>query len=279
MAIDDTDEPSGVTTEDTLIGAHTEDTNMAYGRNRFTRSSSRRNITKATGGMRANPAGAMELIRHSVINTAGTGNNTLADGKARAYPLCVYYGISGNSTSTPNESSSASIANLSRVDNIEIELTITQSDTSKPNDVYIGFITTSFNDAMWLNTDALAENYASLISPFDYTSSTGLMNLYSGTKDLTINQWRQSSTLRHFIRGFSKNTRTLCSGRPIIMNQVVPLPAKCKRGQQGMGFWIVIMNDSYNGQGETASGDGTNINIQMSSSFKEIPNITPPISA
>lgn len=277
--MDAIDEHTDATTDATLIGAHTEDTNMAFGRNRFTRSSARRNITKATGGMRANSAGAMQLIRHSVVNVSGAlGNNTLADGKAVAIPLCVYLGTSGNSTSIPNESSSVSIANLSRVDNIELELTITQSDTSKPNDVYIGFITTSFNDAMWLNTTALAENYASLIAPVDYTNSNGYMVTYSGAEDLTINQWRQSSTLRHFIRGFSKNTRTLYSGRPIIMNQVVPLPAKCKRGQQGMGFWIVIMNDSYNVQGESASGDATDINIQMSSSFKEIPNITPPVT-
>ena len=77
--------------------------------------SARRNITKATGGMRANSAGAMELIRHSVVNVSGAiGNNTLPDGKAVAIPLVVYYGTSGNSTSTPNESSSASISNLPR---------------------------------------------------------------------------------------------------------------------------------------------------------------------
>ena len=73
MAIDDTDEPSDVTTGATLIGAHTEDTNMAFGRNRFTRSSARRNITKATGLDRTVTNGDTFKL---VISSAGPTSST-----------------------------------------------------------------------------------------------------------------------------------------------------------------------------------------------------------
>lgn len=212
------------------------------------------------GRMRAEFSGAVPLVRHAVNHT----NKTIADGKAYAYPLVVYY---GTSAATDGESASASISENSRVNHVSINLSINQSDTSKSNQCYVGLIATSFSDAM-LDPTNMTSNFANLISVSNAT--TGLMNLTSGAKDLTIREWNVSASLRHWVRGFQRNTYTLYSGRPALLNTTIRVPPKCKRGQFGMGFWLVVMNDSADIQNESP-GDASDINVGLQTFFKEIP--------
>lgn len=212
------------------------------------------------GRMRAEFSGAVPLVRHAVNHT----NKTIADGKAYAYPLVVYYGTSGASG---GESASSSVSENSRVNHVSINLSINQADTSKSNQCYVGLIATSFSDAM-LDATNMTSNFADLISVSNAT--TGTMNLISGAKDLTIREWNVSASLRHWVRGFQSNTYTLYSGRPALLNTTIRVPPKCKRAQFGMGFWLVVLNDSADIQNESA-GEGTAVNVGLQTFFKEIP--------
>jgi len=238
---------------------------MAFGRGRWTRGrfTSQNRGAQGQGRMRAEFSGAVPLIRHAV-STQDATVDTVADGKATALPLVVYFGTSAE---TDGVSSSASISKDSRVNYVGINLSINQSDTSKPNQVYVGVIATSFSEGM-LNAANMTTNFADLISVNNAT--TGLMNLYPGAQDLTYQDWSKSAVLRHNIRGFQRNTFTLYSGRPALLSTTIPVPPKCKRGQFGMGFWLVIMNDSSAIQAET-SGNGTDVNFALNTFFKEIP--------
>lgn len=212
------------------------------------------------GGMRALFSGAVPIIRHSVQHE----NKTISDGKAYAYPLVAFYGTSGASG---EESASASISKDSRVNHVSVNLAISQSDTSKTNQCYIGLIATSFSDAA-LNDTNMTNQFADLIAMDNET--TGTMILTNGPKDLTYRTWNIDAQKRHWIRGFQRNTYTLYSGRPALMNTVLRVPSKCKRGQFGMGWWLVIMNDSALIQ-DTSSGSATDINVSLETAFKEIP--------
>ena len=70
------------------------------------------------------------------------------------------------------------------------------------------------------------------------------MLVNNGAKDLTIKDYMSNQLQRHWIRGLAKNQYTLYSGRPAILDAVLPVPAKNRRGQFGSGWWLVIMNDS-----------------------------------
>jgi hypothetical protein len=128
------------------------------------------------GAMGSVYAGATKFIRHSV-DVAGQYGATLSDAKAEAYPLVAYYNYSGNTAEAPDVSNSASIANGSRVNHVQVQLQITQADPTKPNNCYVGFIQTSFSDAM-LDATNMTTNFADLISVGNAT--TGVMNLNSG---------------------------------------------------------------------------------------------------
>ena len=223
------------------------------------RSGARRSV-QGQGGMRALFSGAVPVIRHSIQHA----NKTVSDGQAYAYPLVAYYGTSGSSN---EESASASISKDSRVNHVSVNLAISQSDNSKPNQCYIGLIATSFSDAA-LNTTNMTNQFADLIAMDNET--TGTMQLTNGAKDLTYRAWSVDAQKRHWIRGFQRNTYTLYSGRPALMNTVLRVPPKCKRGQFGMGWWLVVMNDSSLIQDET-SGSATDINVSLETAFKEIP--------
>lgn len=240
---------------------------MAFGRGRWTRgrfmgSSSNRGA-QGQGRMRAEFSGAVPLIRHAV-NTQDATIDTVEDGKAIALPLVVYYGTSAE---TDGVSSSPSISKDSRVNHVGINLSINQADTTKPNQVYVATIATSFSEGM-LNAANMTSNFADLIGVSNAT--TGLMNTYNGQQDLTYQDWSKSAVLRHNIRGFQRNTFTLYSGRPALLSTTLPVPPKCKRGQFGMGYWLVIMNDSSAIQA-TSTGSGTDVNFALNSFFKEIP--------
>ena len=226
------------------------------------------------GGMGSIYAGATQFIRHSVDVAGGQGSGSVVqieDAKAHALPLLVYYGTSGNSGDDVSKSAGSSIAEGSRVNHVQVQLQITQADPTKPNNCYVGFIQTSFSDAM-LNATNMTSNFNDLIAVDNET--TGTMKLYNGAKDYTIKSYMENASQRHWIRGLAKNQYTLYSGRPAILDAVLPVPRKCKRGQFGMGWWLVLMNDSSDIQGES-EGNATDLNISFKTFFKEIQDTRP----
>ena len=226
------------------------------------------------GSMNAFYSGASQLVRHSIAQSLlfPTGSpGVLDDQKAIALPLVVFgSGGSGNSSANPDESSSATVASGSRVNNVQIDLQIAQADTTKPNNCYIGFIATSFSDAA-LDSDNMTENFNDLISMGN--STLGTMNLSStGAQTMRIEEYNENPFQKHWIRGFNRYAYTLYSGRPAILKTVLPTPPKCRRAQFGMGWWLVLLNDSSALQGVDA-GDGTAINFSGNTYFKEIQDI------
>lgn len=253
-----------------------------YGRRRFRGSQLR--SSAGQGGMHADFSGNQQIIRHTVTNTI-VSPLALMDGKAIAVPLLVYTGDSNNNLAGANESVQATYAEGSRVNHIQTQLTVTQEDSTKPNNCYIGFISVSFSDAM-LDVANMQEQFASLIGLDNSGTSSDITTdgeFYSGglpdiwPRSLTMKDYLGSSRKRHWIRGLAKHKYTLYSGRPLVMNQVFPVPPKNKRGQFGSGYFMVLLNESGAIQGESA-GDGTDINISMTSFFKEIPIVAPPVS-
>lgn len=225
------------------------------------------------GSMNAFYSGSSQLVRHSVaqslIHPIGSPG-ILADQKAIAMPLVVFGATgSGNSESNPEESASATVASGSRVNNVQIELQITQADPTKPNNCYIGFIATSFSDAA-LNDENMTTNFNDLIGMNN--ADSGVMNLSGGPQDMKIEEYNESPFQKHWIRGFNKYAYTLYSGRPAILKTVLPTPPKCRRAQFGMGWWIVLLNDSSAIQGEDA-GSGTSLNFSFNTYFKEIQDL------
>ena len=230
--------------------------------------------SQGQGSMNAFYSGANQLVRHSVglstIYPSGAPG-VLGDQKALALPLLVY-GTGGSANPVADESATSTIATGSRVNNVQIELQIAQSDTSKPNNCYIGFISTSFSDAA-LNAANMTANFNDLIEMSDAT--TGEMTLATPdpyTVDMTIKQYNESPFMKHWIRGFNRYAYTLYSGRPAILKTVLPTPPKNRRGQFGMGWWLVMLNDSSDIQG-AAAGAGSDINFSMNTYFKEIQDI------
>ena len=245
--------------------------NYSMSRSRYGRHSTPR----AQGGTRAQYSRIIPIIRHSVdannwvMNADGAtiAPVTIASGKALALPLVVYQGTSGGSAGV---SSAPTTREGSRVNHVGCNLQIVQSDTSKPNQVYVGFISVSFNEA-GLNDDLMEDQFADLIKMHDtdegylsFSSATGLQ-----PKDLTYLAWSQNALMRHWIKGFTRNTFTLYSGRPAVQQITVPVPRKNKRQQFGSGFYMVIMNDSDNIQADTS--DATDVHVSLETFSKEIP--------
>ena len=237
---------------------------------RFSRS--RHSTLRAQGQTRAQFSGIIPLVRHSVDTRYYAGSDTpnpitVGSGKALALPLVVYQGSTGGSEGV----SSAPITREgSRVNHVGCNLQIVQSDTSKPNQVYVGFISVSFNEA-GLASALMEDQFADLIEMHDttngylsYSTATGLTQ-----KDLTYNDWSQNALMRHWIKGFTRNTFTLYSGRPAVQQITVPVPRKNKRQQFGSGFYMVIMNDSDDVQADLS--DATDVNVSLNTFFKEIP--------
>ena len=235
----------------------------------------RHSTMRAQGGTRAQYSGIIPIVRHSVdmnnyvMNSDGNTNEpvTIASGKALAFPLVVYQGSTGGSA---GQSSAPITREGSRVNHVGCNLQIVQSDTSKPNQVYVGFISVSFNEA-GLNDALMEDQFADLIEMHDTTN--GYLSYSSATgcqpKDLDYKTWQANALMRHWIRGFPRNSFTLYSGRPAVQNITVPVPRKNKRQQFGSGYYMVIMNDSDNVQSDTSTA--TDINVSLETFFKEIP--------
>lgn len=255
----------------------------SFSRFRYHRGSQNRSAA-GQGRMKADFSGNQELIRHTVTNTI-TSPYSVIDGFAIAVPLLVFTGDSNNDSTDPTTSEQATYAEGSRVNHIQAQLTITQEDATKANNCYIGFISTSFSDAM-LDVANMQEQFASLIGLDSGGTSSDITTdgeFYSGglpsifQRSLSMETYLSNSRRRHWIQGLARNKYTLYSGRPLVMNQVFRVPSKNKRGQFGSGYWMVIMNESGAVQGEDA-GDGTKINVSMTSFFKEIPIVSPPVT-
>lgn len=259
---------------------------MPYGRrygrrSRYQRRGQRRSAA-GQGGMRAEFSGNQQIIRHSTYPTL-LQTLPLADGKAMALPLLAYTGKSENSESLPDQSATNTYAEGSRVNNIQTQLQITQEDATKPNCVYIGFISVSFSDAM-LDRANMATNFNDLIGIASDASNINTDGqFYNGglpviePQDMTIKEYLLNPKKRHWIRGLARNRFTLYSGRPIVNNQVLPVPRQNRRGQFGSGWWMIILNESGAIQGADA-GDGTDVNVSMQSFFKEIPLQAAPVT-
>ena len=231
----------------------------------------RHSTPRAQGGTRAQFSGVIPLIRHSVnVSKTYAGGSldplTVSSGKAIALPLVIYQGTSGGTGGT---STVPTTREGSRVNHIGCNLQIVQSDTSKPNQVYVGFISVSFNDA-GLNSTLMTDQFADLIEMKDTTN--GYLS-YSGSdqqeESLTYDEWAKNALMRHWIKGFYQNSFTLYSGRPAVQNITIPVPRKNRRQQFGSGFYMVIMNDSNNIQADDSSA--TSVNVSLETFFKEIP--------
>ena len=223
---------------------------------------------RGQGPMRAMFSGALPIIRHTILNTSSTiGNVELEDGKAYAYPLVVYYGTSG--TVSDGQSTTSTTSNASRVNHVTTNLSITQVDSSTPNQCYVGLISTSFSDAM-LNAANMTTNFADLIAVDNET--TGTMKPINGAKDLNYNDWTGSPFLRHCFRGFLSITLSLYSVMPAVSISVFPMPRIYRRQQFGSGLWLVVMNDS-SGMQNVEEGSATSVNVSLRTAFKEIPPI------
>lgn len=225
------------------------------------------------GGMRADFSGVSGIIRHAVDNTIVPEGVPLGSGQAIALPLLIYTGNSGNSASDPLHSTKFEYASGSRVNHIQLNAQIVQSDTTKPNNCYVGFISTSFSDAM-LDADNMEQQFNDLIEVDD--STTGTFRENAVARDLTLKEYYNNSRKRHWIRGLARNAYTLYSGRPAQINTVIRVPPKNRRGQFGSGLWMVFMNDSEAIQ--NVEEDATAVNISCRTFFKEIPQLATPVN-
>ena len=225
---------------------------------------------RGQGGMRAEYSGAVPIIRHSIESTSASGSTAdvaLSDGKARAYPLVVYFGTSG--TVTDGVSSVVTTSKGSRVNNSTVNLSITQSDSTKPNQVYVGMIAVSFADG-FLSDTMMTKNFADLIAAS--SDDNGYLVPWSAEKSLNYKEWTENAALRHNVRGFQRNTITLYSGRPAIRNSVISIPPQCRRQQFGCGVFLVVMNDS-SGMQNVAEGSASDVHVSLRTFFKEIPPV------
>ena len=243
---------------------------MAYGyRSRFR---SRRfghtsgALARRQGGTGAAYSGSQDLIRHAVVQSG-----TLEDGKTTCLPLVCYnptrsgtpYAVDGSSAKTRLTSFTDS---GSRVDYITVQLTLSQSDTTKNNTCYIGTISTSFNEAR-LSDDLMDDQFGNGSASFIEDEGDGEMNAH--TSDLpmtfTLTSYSVRDIVQHNVRGLLSPQFQLYSGRVVTANQTIPLPFKNRRQQEGSGYWLVIMNDSENGA-------GSEIKYRLDTFFKEIPS-------
>lgn len=248
---------------------------MAYGRRSFrgNRKFSQRVGVQGQGGMKADFSGVSGIIRHAVDNTILPEGIGLESGKAMALPLLIFTGNSGNSAPDPLHSTNFEYADGSRVNHIQINAQVVQSDTTKPNNCYVGFISTSFSDAM-LDSTNMTEQFNDLIEVDNAT--TGTFKETITTQSLTLKEYYNNSRKRHWIRGLGRNAYTLYSGRPAQINIVIRVPPKNRRGQFGSGLWMVFLNDSEAIQ--NVDTGASNVNVSCRTFFKEIPQLATPVN-
>lgn len=227
---------------------------------RFGRSRSKYSLARRQGGTGATFSGSQNIIRHANTTTA-----TIGSGKTQAFNL-VTYNPTNHGTPVVSDGSSAKVLTNnftddgSRVDYVTMQLTVKQTDTSKNNTIYLGIISTSFNQGR-LNTALMTTNFNDFIS----SNASGEMGVAAAEKTYNLNTYSLNDIQQHNIRGLLKRQMQLYSGRVITANSTIPLPRKNRRQQEGSIFALVIMNDS---ESDTA---GSDVEIRLDTFFKEIP--------
>ena len=212
------------------------------------------------GGTGATYSGSQNIIRHANSTTA-----TITSGSTQAFAL-VAYNPSLHGTPVASDGSSAKVLTNnytndgSRVDYVTMQLTVKQSDTSKNNTVYLGLISTSFNEAR-LSAALMTTNFNDFVA----SNNDGEMTVAAAEKSYTLNTYSLNDIQQHNIKGLLKRQMQLYSGRVITANSTIPLPRKNRRQQEGSIFALVIMNDSE------STSTGSDIEIRLDTFFKEIP--------
>lgn len=220
----------------------------------------RPSLARRQGGTGATFSGSQNIIRHANTTTA-----TISSGSTQAFNL-VTYNPTNHGTPVSTDGSSAKVltnnftAEGSRVDYVTMQLTIKQTDTSKNNTIYLGTISTSFNQGR-LNTALMTTNFNDFIS----SNASGEMAVDAAEKTYNLNTYSLNDIQQHNIRGLLKRQMQLYSGRVITANSTIPLPRKNRRQQEGSIYALVIMNDS---ESDTA---GSDVEIRLDTFFKEIP--------
>lgn len=230
--------------------------NWKYSGNKLYGNANRQGTTGATY------SGLQQFIRHSNSTTA-----TIQTGYMQAFDLVTY---NNELTGTPVDLDGSSTKVLtnnycsegSRVDYVTIQLTIKQSDTSKNNQVYTGFISTSFNDGR-LNSALMTTNFNDFIESDESAGKEGNMKCKSTESVYSLNTYSLKDIQQHNIKRLITPQIQLYSGRVAQMNQTIPLPRKNRRQQQGSLFALTILNDS--------DPDGSDIEVRLDTFFKEIP--------
>lgn len=231
-----------------------------YGRFNYGNTRRITNTPMRQGGTGATFSGSQNLIRHAL-----TQNATIGSGKTQAFGLVMYNPSNhGTPVSTPGSSAKV-LTNYftnegSRVDYVTVQLTVKQTDTSKNNTIYVGTISTSFNEAR-LDSSLMTSNFNDFVA----ATSTGEMTVASTEKSYGLNTYSLNDIQQHNIRGLLRSKMSLYSGRVVTSNTTIPLPPKNRRQQEGSAYALVIMNDS---EGDTA---GSDVEVRIDTFFKEIP--------
>ena len=233
---------------------------MPYRRSR-SRSFRKPRQTGASTG--ASFSGMQDIIRHANSKSA-----TIQTGYTQCFNL-VCYNPTLHGTPLALDGSTAKVlpndftALGSRVNNVAIDLTIKQTDTSKNNSVYTGMISTSFNEGQ-LKASLMTTNFNDFITSTDTGTYLGEMTCKTTESAYTINQYSLRDIQQHNIKGLLYPKHELYSGRVITLNQNLPLPRKIKRQLDGSGLFLVICNDS--------NPNGSDVEIRLDTFFKEIPS-------
>lgn len=226
----------------------------------FRRSRSRRPIRRRQTGSftGASFSGMQDIIRHSNELEA-----TIQTGYTQCFNL-VCYNPTLHGTPVALDGSSAKVLTNnftdegSRVNNIAVNLTIKQTDTSKNNTCYTGLISTSFNEGQ-LSAALMTTNFNDFIT----SNAAGEMANKTTESQYDLHEYSLKDIHQHNIRGLLTPAHHLYSGRVISLNQNLPIPRKNKRQQNGSGLFLVVMNDS--------DPNGSDVEIRLDTFFKEIP--------
>jgi len=230
---------------------------------RYRRKRFRPRQTGATTG--ASFSGMQDIIRHSNSVTA-----TIQTGYTQCFNL-VCYNPTLHGTPLALDGSTAKVLTNnftdlgSRVNNIAIDLTIKQTDTSKNNTCYTGLISTSFNEGQ-LKASLMTTNFNDFITSTDTAGPPtylGQMAAKGTESAYTMNTYSLKDIQQHNIKGLLYPKHELYSGRVITLNQNLPLPRKNKRQQDGSGLFLIVMNDS--------NPNGSDVEMRLDTFFKEIP--------
>jgi len=220
------------------------------------------------GGTRATYSGNQDIIRR-----ANTVKGELDNQKMKVLELVVYNPTSHGIPVDSDGSSAKVLVNNytdegSRVNHLSTVLTIEQSDTSKNNTVYVGWISVSFNEGRLddtLMTTYFGSNANTTATNLISSNSDGEMSVQADDVTYTMNNYLLNDQRKHFLRGLDRGKMDLYSGRVITANNVHKIPRKNRRQQEGSLYAMCILNDS-------GTDDASSIKYRLDTFFKEIPS-------